>query len=192
MATEVVENIISEKIGKLREFRQRYSKQKYPEKVAINIVYMALGNGGILKKKDEWFQGGQPNMEAALKAGETARQQINKRIAQDVKPKYRRGGEIRTLNVDQMKSLVSKAERKSNEAVSQLEFGYLFFAGMYDCIFLWTVRGLAGVDRQQAFADVIGGFTEKSNFGDPGKIEGAFYTVMRQLGVPDPPLPPLW
>ena len=193
-APPTVRDAVLGRLTQLREYRQRYSKQEYPRKVAINLVYEALANQELLKEKQAFFPGRLfPTLPQAAQAGGMRREQHRQAVIHRVDQTLDNGRSVGNLQVDAMRETVRKAQSGDNAAVELLEFSFVYYTAMYDCIWSWAVVGLTGSDMMQASGSITGMFFGPPNFNDNSQIEKMFYSATNAF-VEDlyTRLPPLW
>ncbi len=189
-----VKDAVLGRVIQLREYRQRYSKQEYPRKVAINLVYEALANQELLKDKQTFFQGQLfPSLPQAAQAGGMKRDHYRQAVIRRVEQTLDSSPSVGNLQVDAMRETVRKAQDGDNAAVELLEYSFVYYSAMYDCIWSWAVVGLTGSDMMQASGSVTGMFFGPPNFDDNGQIEKMFYSAINAF-VEDlyTRLPSLW
>jgi hypothetical protein len=167
------------RLDQLKEYRQRYSKSEYPRKVAINLVYAALANEQLLAEKDIFFQGKLfPTVQQAAQAAGMKREQHRQNVIGSVEDKLRSGSSIGVVNIAGLRQALASAERGDADAIENLEFSFVYYTTLYDCIWAWAAHGLSGADMMQASGNVTGVFFGPANFQSPQLIEKMFYSTI--------------
>lgn len=149
-------NIIRDK--KL-QFRSRYSKNEYPYKIAINIVYSALTYEYLLTEVLDYFKGVQVNSEEegarVIKSNrEKAIIQAHPRVEQVLKT----GSIVGPVDLSVIRANVRPAMNGDNEKVESLEYGFSVLRFSSSIIENWLYWGLSGDSLSDASHKVLGGF----------------------------------
>ena len=190
--------ILSEiKINKLLNWRQRYSKQEYPYKVAYNLLYEML----VVEKMwgeiqipylsplfDSGYQKFQ-NFEDALKAVIDRSNFIAKRdIHHLVDSEYKKRKFIAGFNWESTRERVTKAQNGDNNEVQEIELAYYFYTCGIEQIYAWSALGYLGYNQQSAFFDISGfafGGVDYNSFQSLvhyfGSVAGNFYKPLPNL-----------
>lgn len=153
------------KVKKLFAWRDRYSEQEYPYKVAFNLLYEML----VVEKM--WDEIQRPYNKSLLNSGkknfnnfQDAHKYVIDRsniIARsDIHPivekKYNSLDSIAGLNWASTRNRVSKAQNGDNKEVQEIELAYYFYTCGVELIYAWSALGYLGTDQESAFMQLTG------------------------------------
>lgn len=189
-----IEQNIASRHSQLRKYRNRYSNREYPKKVAVNIVYSALADRKFLENREIFFQGQQyPSLEQAGQAAAAKREEYRQSVIHSVEDTLSEGGKIGLVDVGELRDGYKNARKRDNDAVEKVEYAYVYFGTICDCIFEWAAHGLIGSDMMQASMNTTGVAFGEQNFQSTDQIEKMFYSsVGSHVDERYNSLPPLW
>ncbi len=197
-----ISDSMNRKIEKLRQWRDRYSKNEYPYKVVVNLFYelytthfmwdeiSSIFSRGLFSKTKRYN-----NFADAYNHIVDIRREIQVR---EVNPKLI---DIMESNLpvcdgqqyEQYKGMIEKAKKGENNEVEEIEYSYAYICTIIELVLPWAACGLLGMDKHKAFVEVSGGDVgglSLQSFGDAYKY---FNTIANwQVGDSYQKLPPLW
>ena len=201
MAYDVADSV-NRKIGKLHEWRARYSKHEYPYKVVVNLFYELYTIQFMWKDIQSIFDGQTSSELGAVIDYSTAFNQIGA-LKRKVQVEVVNQRLMSLLESDQIVcddqkysqyvDMIEKAQNGNNDSVEEIEYSYVYIASVIELVLPWVACGLLGMNKHKAFTEVaggdIGGFSIES-FGD---AYNHFNTLVNfQIGPSYKKLPPLW
>lgn len=157
--TDFVKQIYDIQNNRLLTWRQRYPKNEYPYKVALNSLYQLLTcelmwstliNSFTGKRLFDEFSEAYSFIQN--KSGQIATTNVHKIL----ESKYQSLQRISILDMNFFRSLVSDAQNGNNEKVQEVERAYIWYTGAVELIYGWTALGLTGKDIQIAITDMCG------------------------------------
>lgn len=166
---------------KIREWRDRYSREEYPGKVVINLFYELFGIEGIWPQMQDIFISG-PRYSEFRDAYE---QMIALKRSYQVGPlrgllmEYLATNRLAadTRNSDWSEKVLA-ASRGDNDAVIEIEYGYWFY-NQYCAVTLgWGACGLLGMSKEDAFMEIAGGIPGDLKFDSFGSLQQSLKHVL--------------
>lgn len=156
---EFVKQIYDIQNNRLISWRNRYSKEEYSYKVALNTLYQLLtcelmwnsiisSFGG--KKVYSEFSDAYSIIQA--KSGETAKASVHATL----ESKYRTIQKVSIVDMNSIRNMVLKAQNGNNEMVKEVEHAYICYTGAVELIYGWAALGLTGKDIQGAIMEMCG------------------------------------
>lgn len=147
-------------VVKLKEWRTRYSKKEYPEKVLINLYYNLHTTNYMWDEIVRIFLAREKVFGDVVEAlnsledryREVQVQKINQRLLDLIRTSPIVGG----LNYNNYSADILKAQNGDNAAVEEVEYSYLFYSCIDTYILLWAAFGLTGEDQEKAYIDSTG------------------------------------
>jgi hypothetical protein len=153
------------KVKKLLMWRERYSKQEYPYKVAFNLLYEML----VVEKMWDEIQApyiktlsssGKKNFQNFQEAHKYVIDRSNLIARTDIHPivenKYKTIDSIAGFNWVSTRNRVSKAQNGDNKEVREIELAYYFYTCGVELIYAWSALGYLGTDQEPAFMELTG------------------------------------
>lgn len=185
-----------EGMNNLQKWRNRYSTEEYPYKVALNLFYrkytmklmwdeiMAFANQS---KKQSNFQQALMTLELYYSRTATTRVMpiLEERLARY--PNENIGGS----SYDHYLNLINQVRNGNNKAREEIEFSYLYFLLADKCTLYWAAVCSTGKDKISAIAAVTGFIISDMELNDYGIVSqelGQLY-VSKYLQVNYTPLP---
>ena len=153
------------KVNKLFAWRDRYSKQEYPYKVAFNLLYEML----VVEKM--WDEIQSPYKKSFLNIGKKSYnnfQDAHKFVMDrsniiarsDIHPivenKYKSLDSIAGFNWASTRNRVLKAQAGDNKEVQEIELAYYFYTCGIELIYAWSALGYLCTDQESAFMQLTG------------------------------------
>jgi hypothetical protein len=159
-------------IDKLQEWRNKYSKKEYPEKVLINLFYDVYAMDGIWPQIENCFSGTQRfsdyNQALSYVIGLKRKYQVEvlrPRLLQMMSADQAVGN-VRPSNwADKLKY----AQSGDDGSVIELEYSYWYYFQYWSATLNWAALGLLGLDKHSAFLNTAGGHVRDlrlSSFSD--------------------------
>jgi hypothetical protein len=147
-------------ITKLHEWRNRYDKREYPEKIVINIFYDIFAIEGVWNELTSTFTG----VKRASDFNTAYQNVVN----------LKRDYQVRSLNqnlllfIRQDKPVcdtkysdwsedIKLASNGDNASVVELEYSYWFYNQYGAATLMWAACGSLGLNKRQAFQQISGG-----------------------------------
>lgn len=153
------------KVKKLFSWRDRYSKQEYPYKVAFNLLYEIL----VVEKmwdeiqspyKKSLFNIGKKSFNNFQDAHKYVIDRSNIIARSDIHPivesKYKSIEFIAGFNWASTRNRVLKAQNGDNKEVQEIELAYYFYTCGIELIYAWSALGYLGTDEESAFMQLTG------------------------------------
>jgi hypothetical protein len=148
------------KINKLNEWRNRYSKDEYPYKVILNMFYDLFTTQKIWSQINESFSGYKKYSDFIDAFNEITSIRRNAQLDY-VQPNLMKllddNKEAAGIKYSDYSELVSKAQGGDNHAVVEIEYSYWFYGSYNDATIIWAACGLLGFDKMSAYFEVTGG-----------------------------------
>ncbi len=158
--SDFVNQVYEIQFNRLLAWRQRYSSEEYPYKVALNTVYQLLTCERMWDRMMQFFDRtarfrgfNEAYRTMQTLSGSEATQFIHSTLETD----FERINKISILDMNQVRELVRVSrEVKDNNAVKDLERIYLYYTGAVELVYGWVALGLTGMDIQQSVAELTG------------------------------------
>ena len=154
---ELLPEIGNRKIEKLKEWRARYSKEEYPEKVMINVFYELFTLEEMWPYINLCFTGRQKHKkysDAVNSLFDYYRLiQVNKVcpvLDQLIDDNKIAAG----TRFSDYKDTINKAKSGGNGEVVEIEYCYWYLVTFCESVIYWTGCGLMGLDKHTAFVDL--------------------------------------
>ncbi|MDP8268541.1 MAG: hypothetical protein P9L97_07430 [Candidatus Tenebribacter davisii] len=200
-------DIVEYNMNNLRTWRQRYSPNEYPYKVAKNMFY------DLIPLKMIW-----PDILACFNQGERAnsidegRQYISQKfrraqltISNSMDKYMEEGIKIGDSNSARLKPIIEKAKLGENKCVEEIEYSYIARTSLKVFFLVWASLGLNGYSMEEAyeklshltfqtvdfedFTLVFKAFSSNVNIMIGGMSMGDENQIIKPLYIP---LPDLW
>ena len=148
-------------MGKLRQWRSKYTAFDYPYKVTLNMFYELYTYTFMWDKLSACFRIPQTfEYKEAIQLVDNQRRvfQVNEmrdRIPSLMEDDYPLGS--RGMCYSNFKPTIELARNGSNEAIEEIEYSYAYYAALFELLIPWSACGLAGLNKHQAFVEVTGG-----------------------------------
>jgi len=165
MEKRYTETLSEIKFKKLFVWRDRYSKQEYPYKVAFNLLYEML----VVEKMWDWiripykislFSFGGKNFQNFQDAHKYIIDHSNTIAKTDIHPivenRYKSLDFIGGFNWASTRNRVLKAQNGDNKEVQEIELAYYFYTCGIELIYAWSALGYLGTDQESAFMQLTG------------------------------------
>tara|TARA_B100001971_G_C18199592_1_gene543697 strand:- start:652 stop:1302 length:651 start_codon:yes stop_codon:yes gene_type:complete len=148
------------KIGKLKEWRTRYSKDEYPYKVILNMFYDLFATQHIWPEINQSFSGRKKYSDFSGAFNEIKDLRRNAQI-EYVNPRLEEllnTNEVAAgVKYSDFSELVSNAKNGDNQSVVEIEYTYWFYCSFNDVTVYWAACGLMGLDKHSAYLETTGG-----------------------------------
>lgn len=153
------------KINKLLSWRERYSTEEYPYKVAFNLLYEMLVVEkmwdeiqssykkplfGIGKKKFNNFK--EAHKYVVDKSNVIAKSEIHPIVEKE----YKSRDAIAGFNWASTRNRVLKAQKGDNKEVQEIELAYYFYTCGVELIYAWSALGYLDSNKDTAFMELTG------------------------------------
>ena len=157
--TDFVKQVYEIQHNRLITWRDRYSKEEYLYKVALNTVYQLMTcelmwneivKGFAGKKSFDQFSEAYSYIQQ--RSGEIAMEHIHSIL----ESKYKTLQNISILDMNSIRDMVTKAQNRNNGKVKDVERTYIWYTGAAELIYGWAALGLTGKNIQQAVAEMCG------------------------------------
>lgn len=179
--------------NKLIEFRNRYSRNEYPKKVAMNVVYMLMIIEELLKYSENIFSDNTltnktryTDLDSAIGEIDNKTSLIVQRINETVASIFEKSNYVMHIDLARIRNDVNVA-LKDPARLENLEFSYVFYKCLKESVVLWLAFGLLNETRISAFSKVFDVVTTKA-FEDSKNymsfFEGAVQTIVPKYYVP--------
>lgn len=145
--------------NKLIEWRQRYSKTEYPEKVVINIFYRKYIINEIWSElincfnKHLWNDFGSGLRVVNDKYSNAATQKVNSKLMTLLQDKERSVGNV---TYSSFEALLNQIRSGDKTKVEEIEFSYLHHYLTDETILIWAAFGGTGMNYEDAIAKISG------------------------------------
>jgi hypothetical protein len=167
---------------KLLDWRNRYTKEEYAEKVAKNLLYEGLAIGKIWNELLMSFSTignqGEPlfsDISSAQNHIFVRRRQISVNdILPTIEENYPRISHLPTINFNVFRGKVDSASRGNVTMIEEVEFTYYYYTAAYEMIYLWASFGLMGLSKDQASLNVSGAVFPVIDYSSPDELVSAF------------------
>lgn len=167
---------LEEGMNNLRTWRNRYSKDEYPEKTVLNIFYRKYTIDFMFQevlncfdsegKKWDDFNTGFKKLK--VKYGETAINKTQPVLLDLLKDSQKMVG---NTNYDDFTSLISKAKEGNNDKLEEIEYAYLYYLLTDESILLWGAFGGTGISKIDAIGKMSGLEIENTEITNYSQIE---------------------
>ena len=155
-----ITNSSQNKINKLNEWRNRYSKDEYPYKVILNMFYDLFSTQKIWSQINESFSGFKKYSDFNDAFNEITSMRRNAQLDY-VQPNLMKllddNKEAAGTKYSDYSESVSKAQGGDNHAVVEIEYTYWFYGSYNDATIYWAACGLLGLDKVSAYIEITGG-----------------------------------
>lgn len=166
----IINMVYQDRLARITQWRNRYSKTEYPYKVLLNTVYQMLVCIEMWEYILNCFTQGKVynDFQAASnivqnKSGEVA----TKKVHPIVESTIRSGKTISCLNISLLNEIVAKAQKGDNKSVEEVELSYFWYTGAVEISYAYAALGLMGMTKMQALQQVssliIGGNPDDLN-----------------------------
>jgi hypothetical protein len=148
------------KINKLKDWRNRYSKEEYPYKVILNMFYELFSIELIWNEINSAFSGGKrfsDLTQAFAHIGEIKRQTQLSQVHQNLESFLRSDKIACGVKYSDFKEMVNDAQNGDNHKVIEIEYSYWFYCQYWEATLEWAAYGYLGYDKHSAFRTVTGG-----------------------------------
>ncbi|MFH1213481.1 MAG: hypothetical protein V1681_05300 [Candidatus Neomarinimicrobiota bacterium] len=154
-----IEDLVSAKYNRLNDWRTRYSKREYPDKIGMNLLYEGLTiekDWDDLKKTfDTENQGSFDSFDEAYSFLYNKRRNIQINIVHPIlEDSFKKVKKLPYLNFDTFRDMCYKAKDSNSDIVEEIEFTYFFHTSAYELIYGWSAFGLIGYDKNHAFQNI--------------------------------------
>ncbi len=202
-----IANICEINLNNLKNWRERYTKILYPNKVVTNMFYDLLPLKMIWNDIENSFSNADNSnsfshgMKIIFSIFREAQLSINPQI-DSILVNGVTIGKISSINY---KSLIENAKEGSNKDVEEIEFCYITYCAIKGIMLSWAACGLQGMGRTEAhkdlleiiypvenykiFNDVFNSFADSCIALTGGLASKSGTTFIKS---PYTPLPPLW
>ncbi len=173
---------LNEGVSNLLKWRNRYSKNEYPEKILLNLFYRKYGMvqiwddiDGAFKKKlfggNKIFWNNYLEGFSKLKAlhQETARAKVMP-VLENLLVREP-GKAIGGISYGEYNNRIIGAKNGKSSDLEEMEFAYLHYYLTDDCILLWAAFGGTGMSRIDAIAQLSGAIIETPEIKTYAHIE---------------------
>jgi|GEM_PF-2645072 hypothetical protein len=155
-----IEAAQNRKINKLKEWRNRYSKEDYPYKVILNMFYELFSIELIWDEINSAFSGRKQfndSTQALMHIGEIKRQIQISQVHQNLESFLSSDKVACGVKYSDFKEMVNKAQNGDNHKIVEIEYSYWFYCQYWEAVLEWAAYGLLGYDKHSAFKTVTGG-----------------------------------
>ena len=165
MEKKYSEIISAYKLKKLNEWRDRYSEQEYPYKVALNLLYDLLIVENIWDEikisiemsflgfgKTNFLSFHEAHGYVLNRCDSVAKSSIRTIVSRE----YKTRDSIANFNWSSTRNRVFKAQNGDNKEVHKIELAYYYFTCGVELIYAWLALRYLGFDQQAAFEDLTG------------------------------------
>ena len=157
--SDFVKQIYDIQNNRLLSWRKRYDKKEYAYKTALNTVYQLLTceilwdylcNSFSNKIVIEEFSDAYSFIQK--KSGDTALEFV----LSDLEENFRTLERVSVLDMNQLRNIVSEAQKGNKEKIAEIEHIYLWYTGSVELVYGWAALGLNGLDMQHAVNEMCG------------------------------------
>lgn len=176
-------NSFSEGMNNLMAWRNRYSKNEYPEKVTLNIFYRkytmefmfseiigCFENNLFGKPKSKWSDFNEGFQKLKLIYSSTSTNKTHSVLLDLLKQKQRNVG---NTNYSIFEPLIDGANSGMNSKLEEIEYAYLYYLLTDECILLWGALGGTGLTKIEAIGKMSGLLIETDEIKTYAQIEQA-------------------
>ena len=154
------------KINKLKEWRDKYSRNEYPYKVILNMFYELFSIELMWGEIDSAFY---PSLEqmtsnqfttlalALGHIGEIKRGTQLLEVHQNLERFMENDKVVCGVKYSDFREMVREAKNGDNYKVVEIEYSYWFYCQYWEAILQWAAYGYLGYDKHSAFIEVTGG-----------------------------------
>lgn len=153
----VIQDVYKIQRDKLFEWRERYSKEEYPYKVVINIIYQLLQLEFMWNEIHKCFNQNIKRIDDynfaynfVMKLKEVAISNISAKVDQT----YNSRDLIGNFDLKLFRKMVADAQKGNNEQMAKIEQSYLWYTGGVELMYHWAACGLMGLNHFQAASEV--------------------------------------
>lgn len=163
-----IADAMKRKIHKLNEWRNRYEKVEYPQKVVINMFYEMYTIFFMWKHISDFFKQDFfsktkkkfTNFRDAMNYVNDLKRQfqinnINPKLMQILRSNIPLGNQ--GITFENFNSIIEHAQSGENTQVEEIEYAYAYNSTLCELIFGWAACGLLGMNKHDAFVNVTGG-----------------------------------
>ncbi len=147
-------------ITKLHEWRSRYDKRQYPEKVVHNIFYELFAVEGIWRDLTSTFTGVSQTSDFNAAYQNVVNQKRNYQVQsvnQNLLLYLNQDKPVCGTKYSEWTDDIKLASTGNNASVVELEYSYWFYNQYGAATLMWAACGLLGLNKRQAFQQISGG-----------------------------------
>lgn len=147
-------------INKLKEWRERYSKNDYPGKVILNLFYELFTIELIWDEINLAFSGEiqfSDPAQAFSHIVEIKRQVQLREVHADLERLMANDTIACGVKYSDFQGMIENAINGDNGSVVEVEYSYWYYCQYYEAIIEWAACGYLGYDKHSAFQAVTGG-----------------------------------
>ncbi|HOJ19730.1 MAG TPA: hypothetical protein PLT92_14295 [Ignavibacteriaceae bacterium] len=190
-----IDSLIEQKYNRILEWRSTTDSEKYPIKLAKNLLYDSLTlleMWGELKKSFRTFNifGSNKMYEKFSDAHKyivIRRRQIQTEIIlPQLDDKYLTVKNLPYLNYESFRERCMKASDGPYSAIEEIEFTYFYHTGAYELIFGWSACGLMGMTKDEAFSAVCQVKIDGVDYNSIDSLIEAFGSILSMFYKPLP------
>lgn len=152
--------------SKLIEWRQRYSKDEYPEKVVINIFYRKYIVHEIFPellgyfKKNLWENYLTGFQIISDQYSNAATQKVNSKLMTLIQNKSHVVGNVKYQDFE---TLLSQIKNGDKTKIEEIEFSYIHHYLTDETILIWAAFGGTGMSMEEAISKISGAVVNLTN-----------------------------
>lgn len=174
-------NTLKEGTDNLHTWRNRYSKQEYPEKVVLNLFYRkytmefifpeiinCFGKSNSDQATAKWNDFNQGFQKFKNTYGSTAAQKTQSVLLDLLKDKERNVG---NTNYGIFVPMISEAKSGNHTKLEEIEYAYLYYLLTDETILLWASFGGTGLSKIAAIGKLSGLILEVEEIKTYAQIE---------------------
>lgn len=149
-------NIYGMLTERLNQWRQRYSKQEYPERVIMNVIYQSLQLRELWNVLDSFFgQSRFQDINEAVKHVNNISASNSELIHPKVNNFFSSGGTIGNFNIDHAIEDIYQCKTGSLSALNRIEKTYKWYSGAFELGVLFCSLGLVGFSKNDALQKLL-------------------------------------
>ena len=187
MSGSFLNKLSEDKRKQLLVWRDRYSKNEYPIKIAKNLLYESFTSGLMWEKRIYSFDGNIRYTDFWDAWDEVYSQKARSIQTEEVLPILDNAYNVNDRNVlaemnfldfkNRCENCSDKTGHNYDTSIEEIEFSYYYYTGIYMCIYGFYAYSLLGFSRSKSLEE-IAGINVNSSVGEN------YLTLIPALGIP--------